>query len=44
MGYFNSLLLEKIEEIGYVILFYAIQLMANEKGKVELDELNLGFC
>jgi hypothetical protein len=32
------------EEEGYVILPYAIKLMEDEKGKVEVDELDLGFC
>jgi hypothetical protein len=35
--------LEKTKEKGYVILPYAIRLMENEEGKVEVDELNLGF-
>jgi hypothetical protein len=30
--------LEKIEEKGYVILFYAIKLMENEEGKVKVDK------
>jgi hypothetical protein len=36
-------LLEKIEEKGYVNLLYAIKLMENEEGKVEVDKLDLGF-
>jgi len=36
--------LEKTKEKGYVILLYAIKLMENEEGKVEVDELDLGFC
>jgi hypothetical protein len=36
--------LEKIEEKGYVIIIYAIRLMENEEGKVEVDEIDLGFC
>jgi hypothetical protein len=36
--------LEKTEKEGYVILPYAIKLMENEEGKVEVDELDLGFC
>jgi len=35
--------LEKTKEKGYVIFFYAIKLMENEEGKVEVDKLNLGF-
>ncbi len=35
--------MEKTKEKGYVILPYAIRLMENEEGKVEVDELNLGF-
>jgi hypothetical protein len=31
-------LFEKFEEKGYVILLYAIKLMENEVGKVEIDE------
>ncbi len=34
----------EIEEEGYVILPYAIKLMEDEKGKVEVDELDLGLC
>ncbi len=37
------MLLEKIEEKGYVNLLYAIKLMENEEGKVEVDKLDLGF-
>jgi hypothetical protein len=33
----------EIEEEGYVILPYAIKLMEDEEGKVEVDELDLGF-
>ncbi len=36
--------MEKIEKKGHVILPYAIKLMEIEEGKVEVDELNLGFC
>ncbi len=36
--------MEKTKEKGYVILPYAIRLMENKEGKVEVDELNLGFC
>ncbi len=36
--------MEKTEEKGYVILLYAIKLMENEEGKVEVDELDLRFC
>jgi hypothetical protein len=35
--------LEKTKEEGYVILPYAFKLMENEEGKVEIDELDLGF-
>jgi hypothetical protein len=35
--------LEKIEEKGYVFLIYAIKIMENEEGKVEVDKLDLGF-
>jgi hypothetical protein len=35
--------LEKTKEKSYVVLPYAIRLMENEEGKVEVDELNLGF-
>ncbi len=34
----------KIEEECYVILPCAIKLMEDGKGKVEVDELDLGFC
>jgi hypothetical protein len=33
----------EIEKKGYVILPCAIKLMEDEKGKVEVDELCLGF-
>jgi hypothetical protein len=33
----------EIEEEGYVIFPYAIKLMEDEEGKVEVDELDLGF-
>jgi hypothetical protein len=36
--------LEKTKEEGYVILPYAFKSMENEEGKVEIDELDLGFC
>jgi hypothetical protein len=36
--------LEKTKKKGYVILLYAIKLMENEEGKVEVDKLDLGFC
>ncbi len=36
--------MEKTKEEGYVILPYAFKLMENEEGKVEIDELDLGFC
>jgi hypothetical protein len=36
--------LEKTKEKGYVILLYAIKLMENKEGNVEIDELDLGFC
>jgi hypothetical protein len=39
---FNSLL-EKLKKEGYVILPCAIKLMEDEEGKVEVDELCLGF-
>jgi hypothetical protein len=32
------------EKKGYVILPYVITLMEDEKGKVEVDELDLGLC
>jgi hypothetical protein len=32
------------KEEGYVILTCAIKLMEDEKGKVEINELDLGFC
>jgi hypothetical protein len=35
--------LEETKELDYVILPYAIRLMENEEGKVEVDELDLGF-
>jgi hypothetical protein len=31
------------EEEGYVILLYVIKLMEDEEGKIEVDELDLGF-
>jgi hypothetical protein len=34
----------EIEEEGYVILPCAIKLMEDEKGKVEVNELDLGLC
>jgi hypothetical protein len=34
----------KFEEKCYVILHYVIKLMEDEKGKVEVDELDLGYC
>jgi hypothetical protein len=36
--------LEKTKEKGYAIFLYAIKLMENEEGKVEVNELDLGFC
>jgi hypothetical protein len=35
--------LEQIEGKCYVILLYAMKLMENEEGKVEVDKLDLGF-
>ncbi len=34
---------EEIEKVSYVIIPCAIKLMEDEKGKVEVDELYLGF-
>ncbi len=31
------------KEEGYVILLYVIKLMEDEEGKIEVDELDLGF-
>jgi hypothetical protein len=35
--------LEKTKEKGYVIFFYAMKLMENVEGKVEVNKIDFGF-
>ncbi len=39
-----QIIVVETREEGYVILLCAIKLMEDEKGKVEVDKLGLGFC